>query len=240
MKLPNEVQAFLESKQFSKNTKANYLYDLRHLMAFFEDQELSDESLKLYKKSLGELSATAQRRKISSTNQYLSYLYQQKKIDSFFKMTQVAAAPSASNPRTVAEIQDFSSFYKPLTVTSPGHFLALVILEFGLNFSEIQQLRWEDFNWNFKVLTIEKSGIKRVLPIDDRFALMVKQINNADELFTKSRQFLYLELKKYTPITAKALREQYILRQVAEGKTIYELAQNLGLLTIYTLEKYYR
>lgn len=239
MKLANEVNAFLESKNFSKNTKANYLYDLRHLLAFFEDKDLTEEALLLYKKSLSELSATAQRRKISSSNQYLAFLYQQKKIDTFFKITQVPAAPPLSQePAKVADLKDFSKFYAP--ISGPGHFLALLILEFGLNFSEIQQLRWENFNWEFKVLTIEKAGMKRVLPINDRFAFRVQKISNADELFTKSRQFLYLELKKFTPITAKALREQYILAQVKAGKTIYELAQQLGLLTIYTLEKYYR
>ncbi|XHB95354.1 hypothetical protein AAFF39_10685 [Lactococcus garvieae] len=86
-----------------------------------------------------------------------------------------------------------SSVYKP--VTSPGHFLAFLILEFGLTFSEIQHLRWENFNWKFRILTVEKAGLKRVLPIRDKFALYTQRINNADELFTKSRQFLYLELK---------------------------------------------
>ena len=68
----------------------------------------------------------------------------------------------------------------------------------------------------------------------------VKAINNADELFAKSRQFLYTELKKFTNYSSKEIREQYILHQVKAGKSIYELATLLGLTTITTLEKYYR
>jgi hypothetical protein len=51
----------------------------------------------------------------------------------------------------------------------------------------------------------------------------VKAISNADELFAKSRQFLYTELKKFTHYSSKEIREQYILHQVKAGKTIYEL-----------------
>jgi integrase len=238
MKLPNEIERYLESKQFSENTRSNYYYDLNALHQFFADKTISDEMLMLYRHQISNLSVSAQRRKISSANQYLLYLYQNRMIDRYFKIEQTAQKTKGAVESYRPMIKDFPEFYGPLTC--PGQFLALLILEFGLNFSEIQQLKWENFNWKFKYLTVEKSGIKRVLPIREKFAMRVKMLSNADEMFVKSRQFLYAELKKYTPYSSKEIREQFILHQVKMGKTIYELAGLLGLTTIVTLEKYYR
>ena len=238
MKLPNEIEEYLASRAFSENTRSNYYYDLVSLQAFFEDKAVTEETLELYKYHISTLSPAAQRRKISSANQYLLFLYQTKKIEQYFKIKQVAQTNSQTSKSYHPMIKEFPEFYVPLTC--PGQFLALLILEFGLNFAEIQKLKWENFNWSFKYLTIEKSGIKRVLPIREKFALRVRAIKNADELFAKSRQFLYAELKKFTSYSSKEIREQYILHQVKAGKTIYELANLLGLTTITTLEKYYR
>jgi len=238
MKLPNEINGYLSSKDFSANTRSNYYYDLASFHDFFEERTISDEALELYKLHLSALSPSAQRRKISSANQYLLYLYQNKKINRYYKLEQISQKKIDKTHSYHPKIKEFPEFYGPLT--GPGQFLALLILEFGLNFSEIQKLKWENFNWKFKYLTVEKSGIKRVLPIREKFSMRVKAIKNADELFAKSRQFLYTELKKFTPYSSKEIREQYILHQVKNGKTIYEVAGLLGLSTITTLEKYYR
>lgn len=238
MKLMNEIDDFLDSKNFSQNTKSNYYYDLIAFTHFFENKKLSETGLELYRASLVNAAISAQRRKISSINQFLLYLYNQKKIDHFYHLEQVSYPKSQPQKASHPMYKEFPEFYKDLQ--SPGQFLALLILEFGLNFSEIQQLEWRNFNWNFKILSIEKKGMTRVLPIREKFALRVRGITNADELFGKTRQFLYLELKKYTTYSSKELREQYILRQIRSGKTIYEVAGMLGLSTIITLEKYYR
>ena len=47
MILSNEIPNFLESKNFSENTKSNYLYDLRNFTEFFEKKTISRESLLL-------------------------------------------------------------------------------------------------------------------------------------------------------------------------------------------------
>lgn len=238
MKLPNEIEHYLLSKNFSTNTQSNYYYDLASFHDFFDQRMVSDETLELYKRHLSTLSESAQRRKISSANQYLLYLYQQQKIDHYYKIKQVTQKKSSNEKEYHPRLKEFPEFYVPLS--GPGQFLALLILEFGLNFSEIQNLKWENFNWKFKYLTVNKSGMKRVLPIREKFSMRVKAIKNADELFSKSRQFLYIELKKFTSYSSKEIREQYILHQVKSGKTIYEVSALLGLSTITTLEKYYR
>ena len=100
MKLPNEIDEYLASRNFSENTRSNYHYDLVSLQAFFEDKSLTTENLELYKIQISNLSPAAQRRKISSANQYLLFLYQRQKVDQYFKIKQVARA-IADQARTI-------------------------------------------------------------------------------------------------------------------------------------------
>ncbi|MDK7142244.1 site-specific tyrosine recombinase XerD, partial [Streptococcus agalactiae] len=59
-----------------------------------------------------------------------------------------------------------------------------------------------------------------------------------------SRQWGFRQLeaflieKNQATLSAQGLREQYILRQREKGVEIYEIARNLGLKTMMTLEKY--
>ena len=48
----------------------------------------------------------------------------------------------------------------------------------------------------------------------------------------------FLIEKNQATLSAQSLREQYILRQREKGVEIYEIARNLGLKTMMTLEKY--
>ena len=130
MKLPNEIDEYLASRNFSENTRSNYHYDLVSLEAFFEDKSLTTENLELYKIQISNLSPAAQRRKISSANQYLLFLYQRQKVDQYFKIKQVVQKKSQNVQSYHPMIKEFPEFYGPLSC--PGQFLALLILEFGL------------------------------------------------------------------------------------------------------------
>ena len=44
--------------------------------------------------------------------------------------------------------------------------------------------------------------------------------------------------KGFSDLSAQALREQFILRQVENKVDLYEIAKKLGLKTVLTLEKY--
>ena len=52
MKLPNEIEEYLVSRNFSENTRSNYYYDLVYLQAFFEDKSVTQEALELTNTSL--------------------------------------------------------------------------------------------------------------------------------------------------------------------------------------------
>ncbi|MFV0556606.1 MAG: site-specific tyrosine recombinase XerD [Lactovum sp.] len=223
-------------KKLSTNSRNSYRYDLQQFVQFFEQRQISKESLLLYQESLSSMAISAQKRKISAINQFLYFLYEQEKMPHFLQLKKVKLIEA--NSVEIPHMRDFSSFYKK--IESPGQFIALLILETGLTPSEICQLKWENFNWRFNVLQIEQKGIQRVIALQNKFSVRAKIIRNADELFSKTRQSIHKELKKYTDYTARELREQFILKKVQNGLSIYELAEILGLKTTLTLEKYYK
>ena len=235
------IKAFIDSRQkASENTKLAYFYDLRAFVTFLAGKDLTQTQLNLYQLELQALATSSQHRKITNINTFLKYLYQNGKLPRFYELYLVPYQhqdeQNADQKRP--QLLDVSQYYQQ--VQKPGDLIALVILEFGLKPSEIQSLKWSEFNWDFKILTVATGGLKRILPIRDKFARLVRPIKNADELFSKSRQFLHYELKKTSSLTSAQLREQYILQRVAERVSIYDLAKNLGLKSIHSLDKYYR
>ena len=235
-----KINTFISTRQtVSENTKLAYFYDLRAFVKFLDERPLTQTLLTLFQIDLQKLAPASQHRKITHINRFLKYLYQSGDIDQFFELpVTIQDEQHITRQTKLPELLDFSKFYQKLQ--TPGEFILLLIVEFGLKPSEIQALRWHEFDWDFKILTVKDKGLTRVLPIRDRFARIVRPLQNADELFSKSRQFLYYELKKTTALTAKDLREQYILQRVSEHISIYELAELLGLKSIHTLDKYYR
>lgn len=238
MKLQNEIPKFLDTKLLSQNSRSSYNYDLNQFCAFFAERELNEAGILLFGKQLKSLSIAAQKRKISADNQFLYYLYHQHKIEAFLQIAKMEPKLQSAKASLVPLLRDFSSFYGP--IQTPGQFLATLILETGLTPSEICQLKWDNFNWRFNLLEITDKGARRAIPLQNKFAVRAKMIQNADELFGKSRQYLHGELKKFTDLTARELREQFILRKVKEGFSIYDLSEILGLKTIVTLEKYFK
>ena len=243
MRLLNEqtIKAFIDSRQkASENTKLAYFYDLRAFVSFLAGKDLTQTQLNLYQLELRSLAPSSQHRKVTNINTFLKYLYQNGKLAHFYELHLVTYQQQAqqNSDKERPQLLDISQYYQQ--VQKPGDLIALLILEFGLKPSEIQSLKWSDFDWDFKILTVATGGLKRILPIRDKFARLARPIKNAYELFIKSRQFLHYELKKTSDLTSVQLREQYILQRVAERVSIYDLAKNLGLKSIHSLDKYYR
>ncbi|MDR0297337.1 MAG: site-specific tyrosine recombinase XerD [Streptococcaceae bacterium] len=231
----SEITRFLAQKPLSNNSRQAYTYDLKQFCDFFETREINATTLDLFQKQIAKLAPAAQKRKTSTANQFLSFLYQERLVSDYFQLKKNKIPLKKSE---IPPLRDFSTYYGP--IQSTGQFLACLILQTGLTPAEIGQISWSDFNWRFNVLTLTTGGIKRNISLEPKFAVRAKTIQNADELFHKTRQYLHLELKKFTPYTARELREQYILRCVKEKRTIYMLAETLGLKTTATLEKYYK
>ena len=245
MQMRDRISAFLEEKQgLSVNSKQSYKYDLEQFLDLVGER-ISETSLKIYQAQLVNLKISAQKRKISACNQFLYFLYQKGEVDSFYRLE---LAKQAEKKTSKPELLDLDSFWQESDVPE-GRLLALLILEMGLLPSEILALKVEDINLDFQVLRIKKASQQRIVTIPTILLSELEPLMGQTYLFERggkaySRQWAFRQLesfikeKGFSTLSAQALREQFILRQIENKVDLYEIAKKLGLKTVLTLEKY--
>ena len=239
------IIAFLDEKQdLSSNSKQSYKYDLEQFLDMIGEQ-ISETSLKIYQAQLSDLKPSAQKRKLSACNQFLYFLYQKGKLNSFYRLE---LAKQAEKREEKPELLDLSSFWQESNFPE-GRLLALLMLELGLLPSEILTLKITDINLDFQVLRITKSSQQRIVALPRALLTELEPFMGQTYLFEKSgktysRQWAFRQLeaflkeKGFADLSAQGLREQFILRQIEEKVDLYEIAKKLGLKTVMTLEKY--
>lgn len=245
MQMRDRISDFLEGKQgLSANSKQSYKYDLEQFLDIVGER-ISETSLKIYQAQLVNLKISAQKRKISACNQFLYFLYQKGEVDSFYRLE---LAKQAEKKTEKPEILDLDSFWQE-SAYPEGRLLALLILEMGLLPSEILALKVEDINLDFQVLRIKKASQQRIVTIPTTLLSELEPLMAQTYLFERagkaySRQWAFRQLeafvkeKGFPALSAQALREQFILRQIENKVDLYEIAKKLGLKTVLTLEKY--
>lgn len=245
MQMKDRISDFLEEKQgLSANSKQSYKYDLEQFLDIVGER-ISETSLKIYQSQLANLKLSAQKRKISACNQFLYFLYQIGGVDSFYRLE---LAKQAEKKTAKPELLDLDSFWQE-SAYPEGRLLALLILEMGLLPSEILALEVEDINLDFQVLRIKKASQQRIVTIPTTLLSELEPLIDQTYLFERggkaySRQWAFRQLeafvkeKGFPALSAQALREQFILRQIENKVDLYEIAKKLGLKTVLTLEKY--
>ena len=245
MQMRDRVSAFLEEKQgLSANSKQSYKYDLEQFLDIVGER-ISETSLKIYQVQLTSLKISAQKRKISACNQFLYFLYQKGEVESFYRLE---LAKQAEKKTEKPELLGLDSFWQESDYPE-GRLLALLILEIGLLPSEILALKVADINLDFQVLRIKKASQQRIVTIPTALLSELEPLMGQTYLFERagkaySRQWAFRQLeafvkeKGFPALSAQALREQFILRQIEKKVDLYEIAKKLGLKTVLTLEKY--
>ncbi|WP_326845838.1 site-specific tyrosine recombinase XerD [Streptococcus oralis] len=241
----DRISVFLEEKQgLSANSKQSYKYDLEQFLDIVGER-ISETSLKIYQAQLANLKISAQKRKLSACNQFLYFLYRKGEVDSFYRLE---LAKQAEKKTEKSERLDLDSFWQESNYPE-GRLLALLILEIGLLPSEILALRIADINLDFQVLRISKASQQRIVTIPRTLIPELEPLMGHTYLFERggkaySRQWAFRQLesfvkeKGFPTLSAQALREQFILRQIEKKVDLYEIAKKLGLKTVLTLEKY--
>ena len=239
------ISAFLEEKQgLSVNSKQSYKYDLEQFLDLVGDR-ISETSLKIYQAQLSQFKISAQKRKVSACNQFLYFLYQKGKIDTFYRLE---LPKQAEKKQVQSELLDLSSFWQK-SAYPEGRLLALLIVELGLLPSEILALKTSDVNLDFQVLRVNKASQQRILSLPTNLLAELEPLMGQSYIFEKSgkpysRQWAFRQLeaflkeKGFSDLSAQGLREQFILRHIEEKVDLYEIAKKLGLKTVMTLEKY--
>ncbi|HFI0631573.1 TPA: site-specific tyrosine recombinase XerD [Streptococcus suis] len=238
------IEAFIQSKKVSVNSQKSYTYDLQQFVTVTKG-DISQQSLLVYQQSLLALKPTAQKRKLSTVNQFLYFLYERGRLDRFYKLQ---ALTGPTHVKKKLEREDLSLLFQD----SPwleGQLIALLIALLGLTPSEIAELTSQQVNLDFQVLTVEKGGAKRVLTLPKELLVYLEGHLTGSYVFDKkgqtySRQWFFNRLTEFVQSigkpdwTAQKLREQYILNQIDEGKSLDQIAKQLGLKTSMSLEKF--
>ncbi|HFI0341356.1 TPA: site-specific tyrosine recombinase XerD [Streptococcus suis] len=238
------IESFIQSKKVSVNSQKSYTYDLQQFVELTKG-DIHQQSLLVYQQSLLDLKPAAQKRKLSTVNQFLYFLYESGRLDRFYKL-QALTGPASVKKKL--EREDLS----PLFQDSPwleGQLIALLIALLGLTPSEIAELTSQQVNLDFQVLTVEKGATKRVLTLPKELLVYLAGHLTGIYVFDKkgqnySRQWFFNRLTEFVQSigkpdwTAQKLREQYILSQIDEGKSLDQIAKQLGLKTSMSLEKF--
>lgn len=246
--MQTKIKSFLASKQLSPNSEKSYTYDLEQFVAFVGEQ-VTKEKLALYQQSLSDLKVSARKRKVSAINQFLAFLYETEVLDRYFKLKVTDKLPT---PKNQTELVDLSSFYEPCQ-NKVGQLMALLILELGLTPAEIAELAVKNIDTNFAIIRLSKAGMVRILQVPTKLLSLLEEALSGQETYlfehdgrSYSRQWFFNQLKAFLAekgqdeMTAQRLREQYILREKAAGKSIMKVSRQLGLKSPITLEKFYK
>lgn len=244
------LREFIGHKKLSDNSKKAYVYDLTQFLDIV-GEVINQQTLASYGDFLQDLKPSAQKRKKSSVNQFLYYLYGTGHLEQFYKLEQLSTSQSIFLPEfSSPSLLDLEPIYQ-LEGLSDGQLLALLILELGLLPSELLNLKVTDFDLAFRLVRVSHRQMIRILPLPEVLLPYLEPYLMGTYLFEHdgkpyTRQWVSRQLTSYmrligqAGVTAQALREQFILREIGKGKNLTDLAKHLGLKTGLTLEKYYQ
>ena len=156
------IDQFIQQKQLSKNSRLAYTYDLEQFLE--QVGTINDTSLRLYQSSLQSLKLSVQKRKLSAVNQFLYFLYNQKYIEHYYKLSIPKDQKESSSQ---GSLLDLSAFWQESQVPQ-GRLIALLILENGLLPSEILSIKITDIQFDFQILSVEKAGQKRIVQLSSK------------------------------------------------------------------------
>lgn len=238
------IDGFLDQKSLSENSRTSYTYDLEQFVKQ-TDGEISETKLRLYRAFMKDLKPSVQKRKISAVNQFLLYLYQTGLVPDYHRLT---TPKTTKTDQSSYELMDLSKFWEE-SENELGRIMALMILELGLLPTEILALETRQISMDFQIIQLEKDGQKRVLGLTDDLTQELSGYLSETYLLDNkgssySRQWGFRQLESFlqekgeSQLSAQKLREQFILRQLDRGRSLHDIARDLGLKTITTLEKY--
>ena len=239
------ISEFLAGKKLAENSRLAYHYDLQQFVELCQNQ-VSKAKLAIYQATIQDCKPSVQKRKLSAVNQFLYFLYEQGHADRYYKMK--AKLSVSTSKGEVQEAQDLSLLWQ--ASSSPqGQLIALLVSLLGLTPSEIALLRQEDLQLDFQMLSLQTKKGKRIMSFPKELLPYLEGLPAGTYLFDKkgqpySRQWFFNRLSEFVASighrewTAQYLRDQFILAQLAKGKSPDDLAKQLGLKSRMSLEKY--
>ncbi|MFS1663052.1 site-specific tyrosine recombinase XerD [Streptococcus sp. zg-JUN1979] len=245
--LQRAIETFLEGKSLSLNSQKSYGYDLEQFITVTRG-EISPDKLRLYESFLDGQAPSVAKRKQSTVNQFLWFLYEKEFI---LKAYRLQVRKRLVREETSPQLIDKSLFYQE-TDYKVGQLIALLMIELGLTPAELADLKCEDISLDFKTIRLVRLMRLRVLEVkEELLPYLSKQLSNTKPyLFSHqgkaySRQWYFKQLRAFLVSigleeeSAKSLRVQYILHEKEAGLSASTIARQLGLQSAITVEKYF-
>lgn len=241
-----QVDNFMTKKSLAPSSQSAYYYDLKQFIACVS-KKVNEDTLSIYQSLLQPLARSARQRKRSTVNQFLLYLYDCGELNRYYHLPAEKTHHSLQ-AKPVLQKEDLTFLYQPQE-NDAGYLIALLIVDLGLLPSEIRLLKTEDILLDVGVMMVTKRNQKRVLRLSQHLKTILPAYLQASYLFDHqqapyTRQWLFLQLNSYLKrvqknhLSAKQLREQFILQAIEDGKSLLHIAEHLGLKTTQTLERY--
>ena len=239
------ISEFLAGKKLAENSRLAYHYDLQQFVELCQNQ-VSKAKLAIYQATIQDCKPSVQKRKLSAVNQFLYFLYEQGHVERFYKMKVKSSVALSKGEVQAAE--DLSLLWQDSPYPQ-GQLVALLAALLGLTPSEIALLRQEDLQLDFQMLSLQTKKGKRIMSFPKELLPYLEGLPAGTYLFDKkgqpySRQWFFNRLSEFVASighrewTAQYLRDQFILAQLAKGKSPDDLAKQLGLKSRMSLEKY--
>ena len=239
------ISEFLAGKKLAENSRLAYHYDLQQFVELCQNQ-VSKAKLAIYQATIQDCKPSVQKRKLSAVNQFLYYLYEQRHVERYYKMKVKSSVALSKGEVQAAE--DLSLLWQN-SPYSQGQLIAVLVALLGLTPSEIALLRQEDLQLDFQMLSLQTKKGKRIMSLPNELLPYLEGLPAGTYLFDKkgqpySRQWFFNRLSEFVASighsewTAQYLRDQFILAQLAKGKSPDDLAKQLGLKSRMSLEKY--
>ncbi len=173
-----KVELFLEfltvQKNLSKNTCNSYYFDIKKIISFFPNLDISlltEEQLKIYFNSISKkYSSSTQSRKLTTLNNFFNFLVSEKMCKKNPCLNIDFPKLEKKIPRVLSEVQIKNLINKSYNDNSHFGIRLSLMLELlystGIRVSELVQLKLSSFGNNFQsLLIVGKGGKQRYMPI---------------------------------------------------------------------------
>ena len=264
--IPNFLKYLNNIQNVSKLTTKSYLVDLKQV---YLKHKLNNEwhsfnsELEFWRftrssqSKWGQLSLASRNRKIATLKSFMNYLFQEKLIEINYADQLVCPKVPKKIPHfiSVDEILSILNFFK----TSPNdsiqkkEILFHLLYGSGLRISEACQLKWKNFDLEFKFIRLlGKGGKERTCLLPDTSQKILKKyfLNNKDQEYIFGLKALNprigfewirqlgLQVGLVKPLNPHALRHSFATHLLTDGVNLRILQQLLGHESLVATEKY--
>jgi len=253
---------FKEAK-LSARTKQRYLITQRELSKYFKDKSIEDITRRDYQKFINEYGSTHAKNTVHKVNSLVNAcvknaIYEDVIVKNFCDGIQLVFDPTKTRKieyLNIKEMNDLASnCYNHINKNFTSNQMIITAIFTGARLGEIQGLRWQDINFNFKTISINHAfneSTREIIPTKNESSVRIIRVGGElIELFktmkqNKHNEFIFTTQDKTVPtsgavnkVLKQRLEELGIHRQgfhfhsLRHTHVAYLLAENMDLYAI--------